>query len=1117
MSKEYSKYSLQPNFKPVDHLFESRLRQFIDKGGQFRDSNLPHFYDISRLDTNTEWVNIKLWKVPDDKDGKTQRPLFKDIDFKKLEWQDANKGMSYGPSWKTFWFKLDWEIPADWLSHDEIHFEWDCDNEGLIYTTDGVPLQAFSGGNERSTFKLPKLLQKAGRQHFYLEVACNGMFGLGQDGNPDPNRYFYLSRCELVLPNVTARKLYYDFWIISDAAREFPSDSWQKWQANAVCNQIMDIFDADDVSTLDECRKLAQLYLGKDIDSDEVYHKKAPLNRIDVYGVGNCHIDTAWLWPFAETKRKIVRSWTTQLKIADEYPEYVFVASQMQQFKWLKKYHPEVLEKIHKKFATNQFLPIGGSWVENDTNMPNGESLIRQFLLGQNFQQDEFGIKADIFWLPDTFGYSSQIPQICQIVGINKFVTQKLSWNNINQFPLSTFNWVGLDGSQVLVHMPPANTYTADANFGDVVRSQNQHKNMRDVPTGMLLYGKGDGGGGPTEDMLEKLRRCRGIANTSGLMPTLQLGVTPDDFFDHILEKSDQGDSLPSWVGEIYLEFHRGTYTTQADIKKYMRQGEVKLHDLEWISTLLSVLDGFKYEYPKQELQELWEDILLCQFHDVLPGSCIGMVYYDEAKPMLKKVLANADKLIKEGLKLLHSKTKSINNTSLGFVNTLPWNRHEIFRVDTDSVDAKDIAIQVASDKKSTFISVVSTTDGVKTNKLSDIKFKASVVESNDGSFILSNELLNATISKEGVITSLYDTVNKREIIDSTPTKQTSKGGVVGGNQFLIFDDEPLNWPAWDTELFTLNKFKFLEGGKVSILESGPLKSSLLVKHSISEKSSIETEISIEAVSGFKDLVENDFIKFSSNVKWHETNKFLKVQFPTTIHTAQEANYETQFGITRRPTHFNTSWDVAKFEVCHHKFMDLSEFNYGVSILNDSKYGGAIHGNLMRLSLLRSPKAPDEIADMGDHHFEYAIYPHQGTLGDDTVKLGYNFNHKLDQSDLTFGADVSMFNKLISIKSDSNSLVLSQLKRGEYDEDLIVYDNLVVQNKGKKSFVTRVYESLGGTTHGKIKIDLNKLPVSKVYKVNGLEEEIEEVEITDSGEVAISLKGFEISTYKFVL
>ena len=294
----------------------------------------------------------------------------------------------------------------------------------------------------------------------------------------------------------------------------------------------------------------------------------------------------------------------------------------MQQFKWLKQDHPEVLKQIKKKFTTNQFLPIGGSWVENDTNMPGGESLIRQFLLGQRWLIDEFGAPSTVFWLPDTFGYSSQIPQICQISGIEKFLTQKLSWNNINNFPLSTFNWKAIDGSQVLVHMPPDNTYTAEANFGDVVRSLLQHKNLRDVPTGLLLYGHGDGGGGPTEEMLEKLRRCRGVSNTKRPRSLHYTWEIPLRIFTMMFWKG-QTMEKPSLLGlaKIYLEFHRGTYTTQADVKKWMRLSEIKMHDLELLATLLSITTDYKY--PTTAIHDLWEDIALCQFHDVLPGSCI--------------------------------------------------------------------------------------------------------------------------------------------------------------------------------------------------------------------------------------------------------------------------------------------------------------------------------------------------------------------------------------------------------------------------------------------------------------------------------------------------------------
>lgn len=1087
----YPDFNYQPNFKPIDHLYELRLRQFINTGGQYPSLNLPKFYDYERLDI----PNLQVWKVPDGPNGETRRPLFKDIDFDAIDWKPAKKGDSFGPSWKTFWFKFTIELPQKWIDSDqEIDIDWDCNNEGLLYNDKGLPLQAFSGGGERCMFIFPDEYKTSKPQLFYLEIACNGMFGISQDGNVDPNRYFRLTRADLTLPNLDARKLFWDFWTLSDAARELPN-GWQKYQSADICNKIMNTFDPEDVNSIKACRELAKTLLGDKIDSEKVFQEfpnsKAP-NPIDVFAVGNCHIDTAWLWPFAETKRKVVRSWTSQLKIADEYPEYIFVASQMQQFKWLKMYHPEIFDKVKEKFTVNQFLPIGGSWVENDTNLPNGESLIRQFLLGQRFQLNEFGVPSSVYWLPDTFGYSSQIPQICQLVGIKRFLTQKLSWNNINQFPMTTFNWAGIDGSQVLVHMPPANTYTALANFGDAVRSQHQHKNLRNVPIGLLLYGRGDGGGGPTEEMIEKIRRQRGFANITNGIPTVHLGETVEDFYDLVLKKSDNGNALPTWKGEIYLEFHRGTYTTQSDVKKWVRLLEVKIHDLEWIATLLSITTDYKY--PAQEIHAVWEDLCLCQFHDVIPGSCIGMVYYDEVKPMLKDNLAKVDDLITKALGYIRGKGTK-------FLNTLPWERNEILEVEREHQLFTSKEALAVGDKK--LVSINS--KGV--NQLHDIKYPASVT-SKDGVYTLSNELIKAEINENGIITSLYDIKNQREVIDTTKTSQTNNGtSIIGGNQLLLFDDEPLTYEAWDTELYSLEKFKFLSNGKVTKVFNNKLKSSIVVKHEISAKSYIETEISIEGLTNDNNVVSNNFIKFKANVEWHEFYKFLKVQFPTTIYTAQEANYETQFGITKRPTHFNTTWDVAKFEVCHHKFMDLSEYNYGVSIINNSKYGASIHGNLMRLSLLRSPKAPDNIADMGHHEFEYAIYPHKGYLGTDTVKLGYNFNYKLNKV-------INDDSLLDLIKIDSNSVILSHLKRSEDDQDISLYENLPVKNKGTKSFILRVYESLGGADTAVINI--SKLDVDKIYKVDSLENEISPVSFKNR-QFEVKLKGFEIASYKVIL
>jgi len=398
----------------------------------------------------------------------------------------------------------------------------------------------------------------------------------------------------------------------------------------------MDHFIAKDGTkeSIKECRAIAQEYIGKLVDSPKIYDGD---KDVLITAVGHCHIDTCWLWPWAETKRKVARSWSNQCDLIDRYPEYRFCASQAQQYKWLKQYYPALFDRVKEKVKLGSFQPIGGSWVEHDTNMPSGESLVRQFVYGQRFFESHFGKRCETFWLPDTFGYSAQLPQLCRLAGMSRFFTQKLSWNNINNFPHTTFNWVALDGSQVLCHMTPAETYTAEAHFGDIRRSVTQHKSLDQDATSLLVYGYGDGGGGPTWEHIEKLRRERGISDTIGSLPRVKLGNSVDDFFDQLQKKAENGVNFVTWYGELYFELHRGTYTTQANNKRNNRQSEFLLRDIEHIATLASIKNAVggeksKYKYPKKEIDFMWEGVLLCQFHDCLPGSSIEMCYDDSDK-----------------------------------------------------------------------------------------------------------------------------------------------------------------------------------------------------------------------------------------------------------------------------------------------------------------------------------------------------------------------------------------------------------------------------------------------------------------------------------------------------
>lgn len=1070
-----------PKFKPVNSIYENRLRQFIDNG-QYKRLNLPKFYDRQRIHQDGHHVKIWYHQIPfergSDPTSPDKRPSWRSVidadKAGKIEWKNTYGNQPFGPSWSTTWFKVKLTIPQEWLeSGDQLTFEFDCGNEGIVIDPETlVPATAFSGG-ERKEYQLPK--SEDGKYSFYIECGNNGMFGVGAGGSnnpPDPNRYFHLVTADIVWPDWDARALFFDFWELGDAARELPGDSWQKNRARQVANLVMDMFDPEDRGSVVKCREfLKKEYYDKYNDSDKVYSKGDVQTLASVYAMGNCHIDTAWLWPWAETQRKVVRSWCSQATLMDKYPEYQFVASQAQQFKWLKDQHPEFFkERLIPKVQQGQFFAIGGSWVENDTNVPQGESLCRQFLLGQRFFLKHFGVKSVIFWLPDTFGYSSQVPQICRISGIDRFLTQKLSWNNIDSFPHSTFNWVGIDGSQVLTHMPPANTYTSDANFGDVLRTSRQNKSQEFFEPGLLLYGKGDGGGGPTREQLEKLRRIRSMYNRNGnVIPKLQMGTTIDEFYDKIMERTNQGNDLPSWIGELYLEFHRGTYTTQARMKKLMRTSEIKLHDVEWVATKTSLLHPEQYKYPARKINDLWENVLLCQFHDVLPGSCIEIVYKYESIPMLENVLKECDKLLQGAQKVLsNGRTSSKQQEQVG---TLSWTRNEKAAVDS-----------------SDFI-------------------PATLKEEGDA-FILNNGELTIKVNKEsGVITSIVDDKTKTEYIDNKHGRNK-----LGANQFVLFEDEPTSFPAWDTELYSVNKYKYLtKTERVDVVCTSDEKVTVEVVVPVEEGCKLKTQITLKAKeAGVSDESKVDIHTEVEN--WNAFYQFLKVEFPVNI-LNDFASYETQFGITKRPTHYNTTWDTAKFEVCHHKFADYSEYTKGVSILNNCKYGFATHGNLMRLSLLRSSKAPDGNADMGNHEFDYAIYPHSGALSHKTVKLGLEFNYRYK---FALTSEVAKtFEELITISGDEN-VVLSNIKRGEDDKN--IDSQYALDSKDEKSVVVRVYESLGGESTATLK---TSLPIKEVHVIDSLETKslgtIDFNKGSESHDVPIRLRPFEIGTYKLVL
>ncbi|KAH7139896.1 alpha-mannosidase [Dactylonectria estremocensis] len=1063
-----------PVGKKITSLYKKRLVNFFTPG-QWEKVNLMAMLNHGKY-AGSPNVKLSVWDAPG-----TTRPTFVEATAESNEYRETQVGEKFGPSWTTHWFKCTLTLPEALCSKDtHVELHWDCQNEATVWTAQGEPLQGLTGRGERVEWIVPEAFKDGTEHVVFLEMACNGMFGNGPGrpifknnagGDsiqpPDQNKHFELVQAELVAVNMPARMLHVDFGVIHDAAMELPEDTWEQHEALNVASRIIDTFKVGDDKSIAACRKIAAEYLGDDIDSAAVY-ESALDRRPTIYAIGHCHIDTCWLWPWDETKRKVVRSWSNQCDLMDRYPELNFACSQAQQFKWLKEIYPYGWERVKAKVKSGQFHPIGGSWVEHDTNLPCGESLVRQFLYGQRFFEAEFGFRSTTSWLPDTFGFSCQIPQICRLAGMTRFLTQKPCFNSVNEFPHTTFNWVALDGSQVLCHMPPCKTYCAEGNYENVTKSISNHKSLDQDNTALIAFGKGDGGGGPTWQHLERLRRLRGMADTTGAIPRVHAGATVDEFFDRLETKAS---SLVTWYGELYFELHRGVYTTQARTKLFNRSSEVLLHDLELLATIASIQDK-GYKYPKKELDEMWQGVMLCQFHDCLPGTAIEMCY-DDSDKIYANVKETGLVLLQQIFTVLGIETteaaSSLNLDTAVALNTLPWPRKELIDVSENEV-------------------VIASGEG---HALAIESFQAStkavtVQETAPGIFKLENAQLTVTVEK-GCITSLYDRQARRETLAGK------------ANQFVIFDDQPVYWQAWDVEVYHLETREELSSSTTTISEDKGYRASVVTETRISEASSIRTTISLSAALD----EQPSMVECTADVDWHETMKFLKVEFPVQVRNT-EASYETQYGVIKRPTHYNTSWDMAKFEVCCHRFADLSEHNYGVSIINDSKYGFATVGNVMRLSLLRSPKAPDGNADMGRHHIRWAVMPHRGGLGAPTVRAAFNFNNPLR---LVAGKPAKL---PVTLTGDDN-LVLDWVKRGEDDEDVSL-DNLP-KRKGQ-SVVVRVYDAVGGMGRGTIK---TAWAVEKVFKTNILEDDLEEIPVQGDNTFEVTLGPFEVATYRLAL
>lgn len=991
----------------------------------------------------------------------------------KAKYAPCAVGDTWGGLWDTTWFRFRGQVPKDWKGREVVALVRLTSSrregftaEGLIYQ-DGVPVRAINVN--RSDVEIAKAAKGGERFEFFVEGAANG--GTNEIGETEginspeyngPPR-FRLEQAELACVNRDAFDFYYDFKVALEAMQAFPADSQRRGELRYALNEAVNLFTTDDRATIAKARAALKEVLRRR-NGDTVHELSA---------TGHAHIDTAWLWPLRESIRKCARTFSTALDYMEKYPRYVFSCSQAQQYAWMKAYYPEIWARIKKAVRRGQWEPVGSMWIETDCNLASGESLVRQILHGKRFFQEELGYETRDVWIPDVFGYAASLPQIMRKAGTDYFLTQKISWNQFNKFPHHTFLWEGIDGTSIFTHFPPADTYNADTGPLELMNNVRNFKEHDRASRSLLLYGFGDGGGGPTIEMLEKANRVR---NFDGLPKLTQEKAL--DFFE---KAAVDAKDLPVWVGELYLELHRGTYTTQAANKRGNRKSEFLLHDAEFFDAVTLVLARGRKEAAadperavydvtglgksgttshRAALDRAWKLVLLNQFHDIIPGSSIHWVYEDSTRDY-ETVRQLGESVRDSALTTLAEliDTEAFRKPVV-ISNTLSFPRREVI----DLPNGKPALVDVPG-------SGYTVVEGSAAPKAPE--HAVSATKTANG-FTLENGLIRVRIDAKGQLSGVYDLRNRREALDGA------------GNVFRLHEDIPNKWDAWDVDAFLAEKFRVLaDAEQVELVESGPLRAAVKVVKRFGA-SRLEQRIVLRAGSAR--------IDFPTEVDWQENQKMLKVAFPVAIR-AMNATYEIQYGHLERPTHMNTSWDLARFEVCAQKWADLSEPGYGVALLNDCKYGHNIHGNVMCLSLLRAPTAPDPIADRGRHQFTYALLPHAGSFREaGVIQEAYALNVPL----------------VVSAAKPAAGKLPSTHSFFQVDRPNVVIEAIKVAEDGG-AIIVRLYEAAGARGPAALS---TSLPVSKAWLTDLLENDLETISLKN-GRVALELKPFEIITLKF--
>ncbi|SDJ60197.1 alpha-mannosidase [Streptomyces indicus] len=871
-------------------------------------------------------------------------------------------GDAWGAPWATTWFKVTGEVPAEWagrtveavldLGFDERMPGFQC--EALVYTPAGEPIKAVNPRNQWVRVGSP--VAGGERVEWHLEAASNPVLlgdnpfrptWLGDKDTAGDEPQYRLERMDLAVFDHEVWELIQDLEVIGELMLELPVEGGRRWEILRAVSRCLDAVDLQDVNGTAAAAR-AELTAVLSAPADASAHR--------ISAVGHAHIDSAWLWPLRETVRKVARTTSNMTNLLETEEEFVYGMSQAQQYAWIKEHRPEVYAKVKKAVAEGRFVPAGGMWVESDTNMPGSEAMARQFVHGKRFFLDEFGIENEEAWLPDTFGFAGGLPQIIKAAGSKWLLTQKISWSQINKFPHHTFTWEGIDGTRIFTHFPPVDTYNCSMLGREIAHAARNFKDKGVAKHSLAPTGWGDGGGGTTREMIAKARRMKDLEGSAQVV-----WEKPADFF---AKAEAEYPEPPVWVGELYLELHRATLTSQAKTKQGNRRSEHLLREAELWAATAAVRTGFPYPY--EDLDRIWKTVLLHQFHDILPGSSIAWVHR-EAEATYARLRGELESIIEAAQRALAGSGEG------------------------------ELVFNAASHTRS---GVAAGGAGVPA-----VTGSVELTSRTEGGFVLDNGLLRVEIDDRGLVVSAYDIAADRETV--------APGAAA--NLLQIHPDFPNMWDAWDVDEFYRNVVTDLtDADSVRVLASDPAAASVEVVRSFG--SSRVTQV-LTLPAGEKRL------DIDTEVDWHETEKFLKAAFPLDVHADRYAS-ETQFGHLYRPTHTNTSWEAAKFEACNHRFVHVEEPGFGVALVNDSTYGHDVTRDVrtsdagttttVRLSLLRAPRFPDPETDQGVHRFRYALAP--GATVVDAVREGYRIN--LPERRVT-GAASETVDPLFTIASDA--------------------------------------------------------------------------------------------------